>query len=300
VNAEPFARPAFLPPLTDLGPLRGAQVAMTGQRGVLGSLLAERLSAGGAQLACYAGDVNDAAAVASWCTTLRCSHFFHFAALVPVNLVEADPLQAYQTNVIGTFNVCRALARSHRDCWYFQCSTSHVYRASEGAEPLAETAATGPGTYYGVTKLAAERVVAELLGKLAMRWCTGRVFSYSHARQRPPYLVPSLRERILATPEGGRLTVQNPSSVRDIQDASHVIEAILWLARLGATGLVNIGSGRGWPVRELALALARQAGRHIEVSGEDRDAPGALVADTTRLQRILQDQGDGRGKGLAP
>jgi nucleoside-diphosphate-sugar epimerase len=293
VNAEPFARPAFLPPLADLGPLRGRQVAMTGQRGVLGSLLAERLAAGGAEVAGYAGDVNDVAALGDWLAGLRCSHFFHFAALVPVDLVEADPLQAYQTNVIGTFNACRALLRSRHDCWFFQCSSSHVYRATRGGEPLAENAPTEPGTYYGVTKLAAERVVAELLGKLGRPWCTGRVFSYTHARQRPPYLVPSLRERILATADGGTLAVQNPSSVRDIQDASHVIEAMLWLARLGATGLVNIGSGQGHSVRELALAVARQCGRRIEVSGEDRDPPAALVADTTRLRALLEGAGAG-------
>jgi UDP-glucose 4-epimerase len=283
----PFARPAFLPALPDLGALRSTSVAMTGHRGVLGSLLAGQLQAGGAQLATFGGDINDAAALAEWVATVRPTHFFHLAALVPVNLVEADPLQAYQTNVVGTFNACRAVARTQPGCWFFQCSTSHVYRATSDGQPLAEGAATGPGTYYGVTKLAAERVVAELLGKLGRPWCTGRVFSYSHARQRPPYLVPSLRERILATPEGGTLDVQNPSSVRDIQDASHIVEAILWLARAGATGIVNVGSGRGWSVRELALAIAAASGRHIEVTGVDRDAPAALVADTTRMRALI-------------
>jgi nucleoside-diphosphate-sugar epimerase len=290
---SPFARPGFLPELPDLGALRGAPVAMTGHRGVLGSLLAEQLQAGGARLATYAGDVNDAAALADWVADVRPGYFFHFAALVPVNIVEADPLQAYQTNVVGTFNACRAVVRTQPGCWFFQCSTSHVYCATGDGQPLAEDAPTGPGTYYGVTKLAAERVVTDLLGKLGRPWCIGRVFSYSHARQKPPYLVPSLRERILTTPEGGTLSVQNPSSVRDIQDASHVVEAILWLARGGAaagaaaTGIVNIGSGCGWSVRDIALAMARQAGRHIEVTGEDRDAPAALVADTTRLRALL-------------
>lgn len=293
MDPGPFTRPGFLPPLPDLGALRGARVAMTGHRGVLGGLLAERLVAGGAQLSTYAGDVNDASALADWVATVKPSHFFHFAALVPVNIVEADPLQAWQTNVVGTFNACRAVARSQPGCWFFQCSTSHVYRATADGQPLAEDAHTGPGTFYGVTKLAAEGVVASLLGKLGVPWCIGRVFSYSHARQKPPYLVPSLRERILAAPEGGKLSVQNPSSVRDIQDADHIVEAILWLARgcasadASATGVVNIGSGRGWSVREIALAIAAANGRHIEVTGEDRDAPAALVADTTRLRALL-------------
>jgi UDP-glucose 4-epimerase len=287
LGAGPFARPGYLPVLPDLGALRGARVAMTGHRGVLGGLLAERLVAGGALLSSFSGDVNDATALTEWVAEVKPNYFFHFAALVPVNLVEADPLQAYQTNVVGTFNACRAVARTQPGCWFFQCSTSHVYRPTPDGQPLAEDAPTGPGTYYGVTKLAAERVVSELLGKLGRPWCIGRVFSYSHLRQRPPYLVPSLRERILASPEGGTLEVQNPSSVRDIQDASHIVEAILWLARLGSTGIVNIGSGRGWSVRELALAVAAASGRHIEVTGVDRDTPAALVADTTRMRALL-------------
>jgi UDP-glucose 4-epimerase len=56
---------------------------------------------------------------------------------------------------------------------------------------------------------------------------------------------------------------------------------------------VNIGSGQGHSVRELALAVARQCGRRIEVSGEDRDPPAALVADTTRLRGLLEGMGAG-------
>jgi nucleoside-diphosphate-sugar epimerase len=286
VSGALAARPAFLPPLAGLGSLAGAQVALTGQRGVLGSLLAERLAAGGAQVCAYPGDVNDAGALTDWLAPLRARHVFHFAALVPVERVEADPLGAYQTNVIGTFNLCRAVILRQQPAWVFQCSTSHVYAPAAGNSPLPESAPTVPGTWYGVTKLAAERVAGELLGKAGMPACIGRVFSYTHARQQAPYLVPSLRARIAALPEGATLDVRNPSAVRDIQDATHVIDAILLLAQAGATGTVNIGTGTGRSVRELALALAADAGRRLTVSGDDHDT-GGLVADTTRLRQLL-------------
>jgi len=286
VSSVLAARPAFLPPLAGLGELAGAQVALTGQRGVLGSLLADRLAAGGAEVCGYPGDVNDAAALAAWLAPLRARHVFHLAALVPVERVEADPLGAYQTNVIGTFNVCRAVILRRRPAWLFQCSTSHVYAPGSAGAPLAESAPTAPATWYGTTKLAAERVAAELLGKAGIPVCTGRVFSYTHARQRPPYLVPSLRERIAALPEGGTLEVRNPSAVRDILDAAHVVDAILLLAMAGADGIVNIGSGTGRSVRELALAVAAEGGRHVGVAGRDVET-GGLVADTTRLRSLL-------------
>lgn len=295
MNGLLAARPDFLPPLPGLGSLAGAQVALTGQRGVLGSLLAERLAAGGAQVCGYAGDVNDAAALESWLAPLQARHVFHLAALVPIERVEADPLGAYQTNVIGTFNLCRAVILRRKPAWVFQCSTSHVYApgaGGAGGAPLAESSPVSPATWYGTTKLAAERTAAELLGKAGIPACMGRVFSYTHARQRPPYLVPSLRERIAALPEGGTLEVRNPSAVRDILDAAHVVDAMLLLAMAGAAGIVNIGSGSGRSVREIALALASEAGRHISVTGDDV-ATGGLVADTTRLRGLLALAGGG-------
>lgn len=282
-----FERPAFIPDPGDLRALRGGAIGLTGGHGVLGSILRERLVQLGIRVEGYAGDVNDAGSLASWFASHDFSHIFHFAALVPVNRVEENPLLAYQTNVIGTFNVCRQLVETQQDCWLFHCSSSHVYQPTAAPQPIVEGATTIPPTFYGETKLAAERLVAVLLGKLQRPHCIGRVFSFTHPRQSAPYLVPSLRERITPLRAGDTLEIQNPSSVRDIQDAEHVIDAILNLAQRRASGTVNIGTGAGRSVRDIALLVARALGKQISVTGVDRDAPGSLIADTTRLRSLL-------------
>jgi nucleoside-diphosphate-sugar epimerase len=266
---------------------RGGSLGLTGGRGVLGSLLLERLVQHGIRAEAYAGDVNDPAALAAWFAGQKFSHFFHFAALVPVGQVESDPLRAFATNVIGTFNICRQLALTQPDCWLFYCSSSHVYQPTGNPDPISEEDATVPASFYGETKLAAERVVAVLCGKLQRPYCIGRVFSFTHARQAAPYLVPNLRERIAALRDGATLEIQNPASVRDIQDAEHVIDAILALAERRAAGIINIGTGVGLTVREIALRVAGSLGRQITVIGVDRGAPSALIADTTRLRGLL-------------
>ncbi len=284
---DPFARAAFIAPFKDYGAFQGHCVGLTGARGLLGSLLAARLEAHGVAFAAYPGDVNDEATVAAWFEQQRCSHFLHFAAVVPVSRVDGDPVLAFQTNVIGSFNVCKHLVRTQRDCWLFHCSTSHVYQPTAEPTPIAEDAATSPTSYYGATKLAAERVIDTLMARLGVRYCIGRVFSYTHARQSAPYLVPSLRQRIAALAPGAALEIDNPSSVRDIQDGEQVVDVILQLARLGATGTVNIGTGAGSSVADIARALAHSLGHRITVTGVDRLSPGSLVADTTRLRRLL-------------
>jgi nucleoside-diphosphate-sugar epimerase len=88
-------------------------------------------------------------------------------------------------------------------------------------------------------------------------------------------------------PNGGTLDVMNPSAIRDILDAETVIDCIVQLAVRRATGVVNIGSGHGMSVQEIAQAVARQLGKTITVTGTDRDAAGSLIADTRRLQQLI-------------
>ena len=284
---SPFARPGFLTRPVDYGALAGHSIGLTGSRGVLGGILTARLQQHGVAVQAYPGNINDEAALGSWFGAHRFSQFFHFAAQVPVSQVEGNPLQAYQTNVIGTFNICRQLQLTQPDCWLFHCSSSHVYQAGATTARIDEQAPLQPQTYYGVTKLAAERVVQDLLGKLGARYCIGRVFSFSHRRQPEPYLVPTLRRRIAELADGATLTVVNPSAIRDMQDAETVIDSVLQLAARRASGIVNIGSGHGMSVREIALAVARQLGKTISVTGTDRDAASSLIADTRRLQELI-------------
>ena len=280
-------RASFVPEYTDYAALRGQTLGLTGARGVLGSILNERLERNGIAPAAYPGDVNDVHDLAGWFASHRFRYFFHLAALVPVGAVEGDPLLAFQTNVIGTFNVCKQLLETQTGCWLFHCSTSHVYQPTAAATPISEGAPKNPPTFYGATKLAAEQVVDTLMGKLGAPYCIGRVFSFTHSRQSPPYLVPSLRQNIAALRDGETLQIDNPSSVRDLQDAEQVIDAVLHLAQRGATGTVNIGTGVGRSVGEIALGVAQAMGKSIRLTGTDRGQPGSLIADVTRLRALL-------------
>ncbi len=287
-TVRPFSRAAFIPPFVDFAAFRGQSIGLTGQRGVLGGILLEQLSQHGIAVATFAGDINDQVAVLQWFSANRFTHCLHFAAVVPVALVERDPLLAYQTNVFGTFNVCKGLAATQPACWLFHSSSSHVYQPSDTAVGLAEDSPTVPRTFYGATKLAAEQTVNTLLTRLQLPYCIGRIFSFSHPRQQGDYLVPALQRNIQSLPAGAALEISNPSSVRDIQDAEYVIDCILQLARARATGTVNIGTGAGLSVREIAAAVARALGRtELSISGIDRDAPGSLIADTGRLKRLM-------------
>ena len=287
MSSSIFERPSFVAPFTDYSSFLGGCIGVTGARGILGRIAVDRLVSAGVSVESFAGDVNDERALEQWFRVHQFSHCFHFAAIVPVTRVESEPLRAYQTNAIGTFNVCKNIVLMQPECWLFHCSSSHIYQPTEASEAIVESAIPGPKTFYGETKLAAERIAEPLLKRLGADYCIGRVFSFSHASQREPYLIPSLAARIAKLGEGESLNVTNPSSVRDIQDAETVVDCILHLARLRAQGVVNIGTGIGLSVCEIATAVANSLGRKIDITGKDLDAPGALIADTARLRTIL-------------
>src|SRR4051812_48621371 len=132
-----FPRPAFVPEFSDYS--RFHNVGLTGGRGVLGSILRKRLADNDVTITCYEADLNDAAEVERWFSGRSFSHFFHFAAIVPVTRVEADPLHAFETNAIGTFTLVKHWIRTQtKESWFFHCSTSHVYAPARDQQNLTE------------------------------------------------------------------------------------------------------------------------------------------------------------------
>jgi nucleoside-diphosphate-sugar epimerase len=285
--AHILPRPAFVPEFVDYSAFAGQTVGITGQRGVLGGLLYERLRRFGVQVVAFPGDVNDEKLLTTWFSGYQFSHFFHFAAVVPVPLVEGNPVAAYRTNAIGSFNVCSHLALTQKKYWLFLASSSHVYKPTAPEAHITELSETEPQTFYGVTKLAGERLCVPLLQKMNVEYCVGRIFSFSHEKQQEPYLVPTLRKKISQLNNGDTLSVSNPSAVRDIQDADAIIDCVLHLAHKRSRGIINIGTGHGMSVKEIALLVARSQQKVITVDGVDIDAHGALVADTHKLRSIL-------------
>jgi nucleoside-diphosphate-sugar epimerase len=284
-----FPRPSFVPEFVDYSSFRSRPIGVTGQRGVLGGLLFERLQKAGAQVVGFPGDVNDEQGLAAWMDEHQFSHFFHFAAVVPVTSVEGNPVSAYRTNAVGSFNVTANVAQSQKDCWLFLASSSHVYKPVASGINIVETGTTDPQTFYGVTKLAGEQVCLPLLQKMQTEYCIGRIFSFTHAKQQEPYLVPTLQRKISQLQNGDTLNVSNPSAVRDIQDAETIIDCVLHLAQRRARGIVNIGTGQGMSVKEIVLAVAKSQGKVINVEGVDVDTQGALVADVNKLRSILSE-----------
>ena len=289
MRVQYFRQPLFIPVFDGYDCFENSHIGLTGHNGVLGGVLRSRLEDNGVRVSCYSGNVNDTQGMEKWFVRHKFTHFFHFAAVVPINVVDQNQLLAYETNVIGTFNVCKQIILTQRNTWLFLASTSHVYNPS--GENIPQKMRVGiseePKTFYGKSKLAAEKIAIPLLESSHINYCVGRIFSFSSHLQKEPYLVPSLRKKILEADDNSVVEIINPDSIRDIIDAETVIDCLLYLAARCAHGVLNVGSGEGMKIVEIARLIASLEKKEIVFSGVNVDRPDSLIADVEDLKSIV-------------
>ncbi len=162
------------------------------------------------------------------------------------------------------------------------------------AIPTAEDVAPRYSSAYGMTKLFQEQVAAMEADQLGIPVVTLRYFNVYGPRQSlsNPYTglivtlaLRLLRERTLVLYEGG-------TPVRDFVHVDDVVTANLAALTCDLPGAttINVGTGVGVGLTELAAELGRAFGREPRVELSDRFRVGdihAAVADASRLQAVL-------------
>ena len=283
-------QPDFIPEFVQWEGFEGSSIGITGQKGLLGGVLYKRISKSGISIKAYPGDILDNEKLESWFREKQFSHFLHFAAVVPLVEVEKDPLKAFEANAIGVFNIIKQIKKTQKGCWVFTTSSSHIYEPS-GISPilyLTENSKSDPSNFYGESKRVGELIAQYLLEELSISYCIGRLFSFTHYNQKEPYLVPTLIRKINMLKNGEILHLINPESVRDIIDIESVVDAILHLAVKKCKGVINIGSGKGLSVRQIAELLIKKFNRNLIITGVNKSEPDSLVSDVQKLRKTLQ------------
>ena len=195
---------------------------------------------------------------------LNCKDFklVHLAGITSPRYCEENKELAYDINVNGAVKLFNAAARSGCKEFIF-ISTSHVYKLSNNKDVYSTDCPTGPISYYGFTKLEAEKKLQQEFHNLEPK-CNlkiARVFSVLSNKLRPGFLLTSLVERIRTknfTP------IPNINNTRDFLWAEEVCEQILKLAKdSNAPQIINICSGKGSTIKEIAEEVFLEHGENI-------------------------------------
>jgi GDP-4-dehydro-6-deoxy-D-mannose reductase len=215
----------------------------------------------------------------------------HLAAVASVREAREDPGRAWMVNAAGTARLIEAMLATGINPVVLIVSTSEVYGNGPPRARL-ETDSPAPQSPYAASKLGQEIAALEAWRRSGLRVIIARPFIHTGPGQRPPYVVPSFIQRLLAVRAGeapSRVPTGNLEIVRDLLDVRDVVEAYLLLLTRGEPGeTYNVARGQGLTLGDLFHHVAQQIGVQAEPVPDPSlvrpaDIPH-LVGDASKLR----------------
>ena len=255
------------------------RIGLTGSTGSLGRIILKNNKK--IRFKCFKGDIRDRSAVFDWVKKNDFTKILHLAAIVPIKEVNRNTLKANQVNFNGTKNVVDACVEK-RVKWFFFSSTSHVYKSSK--KKISENDKKKPISYYGLTKLKAENYIIKKFQTAKINYCIGRIFSTTNKNQKKNYLVPDLKFKIRKSKK--KLILKNLNHYRDFISMEDISKIIFILSKRNFNGVLNLGSGKGIFLKDIAKLIAKKYKKKIDFS--DNKKTTYLVAKVNKLLKIYK------------
>jgi UDP-glucose 4-epimerase len=228
----------------------------------------------------------------------------HLAGSARVDESMARPALYYRNNVTNGLTLLDSLVRARVRCLVFSSSAA-VYGAPQES-PIQEEHPTRPTNCYGETKLAFERMLHWYRlsggpGFLALRYFNAagaaRDGLLGELHEPESHLIPNLLSASLTgqpvalfgddypTPDG--TCVRDYVHLEDLARAHRL--ALELLSRESRGEAVNLGSGRGYSVKEVIQAVQEVTGvgLKVEVHPRREGDPARLVASCEKAAALL-------------
>jgi UDP-glucose-4-epimerase GalE len=250
------------------------------------------------------GDIADRACVRNTITENRIDAIMDFAAFIFVGESMQEPAKYFANNVGGTAVLLDEAVRAGITRFVFS-STAAVY-GDPVATPIREDHPLNPVNAYGESKRMVERMLAWSAERQGLRYACLRYFNAAgadlagevgEAHDPETHLVPLAILAALGRAPALKLfgedyPTPDGTAVRDYIHASDLADAhVRALDHIAGGGnlIANLGSGRGYSVREVIAAVERIGERPVPLQRVGRrpgDAP-SLVADPSRAHALL-------------
>ena len=255
--------------------------AITGANGVLGRKLRKKLPY---KFYCFKGKIENYEKVNKWISSEKFDLLIHLAAIVPTTKVNKDIKKAKLVNVTGTKNLVKAVLKCNNPPrWFFYASTSHVYRVNLKNKKLSEISAIKPHSRYGKTKRQGEKIIEKNFKNKKIKFCIGRIFSFTDKKQKPPYVIPTLISKI-KTNKKKSLILKNLNHYRDFISTNEISKAIKILYQNKSFGIFNIGNEDKINLKKIAILLAKKYNKNI--SFEKDNSPTYLISNTDKIKKL--------------
>lgn len=250
------------------------------------------------------GELADGAKLQAVLREKQIEAVMHFAAFALVGESVERPDMYYRNNVVASLSLLNAMQAAGVRKIVFS-STTATYGAPERM-PIAETTPQLPINPYGFSKLVVERALDDYTTAFDWGFAALRYFNAAGAAEDgaigedhdpESHLIPivlqvALGQREAITIFGNDYPTPDGTCIRDYVHVDDLADAhLLALEKLtpGARLKLNLGTGRGYSVREVIEACREVTGRAIpEREGARRPGdPPELVADAALAGELL-------------
>jgi UDP-glucose-4-epimerase GalE len=284
----------------------GSHAALALKRKGYEAIIYDNLSTGYAVLAdgleLIVGDISDTGKLSA--ALRRVDAVMHFAAFAYVGESVTNPRKYFRNNVQDGLTLLNAVIDSPVRKFIFS-STCAVY-GTPAKVPITEEMPRLPVNPYGASKLTFEHALEAYGRAYGLRYVSFRYFNAAGADDHgkigelhdpETHLIPSAFQAIQGkraaldifgddypTPDG--TCIRDYIHVNDLAEA-HVL-GMEYLEKK-ASAVLNLGTGRGYSVREVISTIERVTGRKVPTRQAPRRAgdPAELVADPARAAKGL-------------
>tara|TARA_A100001011_G_scaffold172341_1_gene181150 strand:+ start:104 stop:892 length:789 start_codon:yes stop_codon:yes gene_type:complete len=255
------------------------KIGITGGSGLLGKLLIKKLKKKKINYSLFNKDIINKNHIKNWLFRNNdIEYIFHFAAYTSAEKSKINKKKAFNTNVLGTKNLLEVLKLKKKKRLLFFPSTSHVYKYS--SKPIKENFTLDPTSFYGTTKLLAEKKIIKNKCKY-FQYFIARIFSIFHDDQKRPFLYPSMKKKLKKI-KSNNVYIKGANNIRDFSNADRIIEIIIKIFEKKLTGVYNIGSGKGMTIKDFINKKIDEKKTII-----DYKKPNSLIANIKKLERKI-------------
>jgi UDP-glucose-4-epimerase GalE len=250
-------------------------------------------------------DLNDKPRLIETLRKHRIDTVMHFAAYAYVGESVEQPLTYYHNNVATTISVLEAMKEAGVERFVFS-STCATY-GNPDKVPITEDEKKAPVSPYGRSKLMVEQILADnMVGNKKFKFAALRYFNASGCamdgsigedHDPETHLIPVILQAILGlrpgiTVFGTDYPTPDGTNVRDYIHVDDLADAhIRAMERLkdGEPIYCNLGTGRGFSVKEIIATAEKVTGKKAPVTFGPRRAGDAiaLYADPSLAKKLL-------------
>jgi UDP-glucose 4-epimerase len=297
------------------------RILVTGGAGYIGSHTVKQLLAKGHSVTVYdnlsmghrqsvpaellvVGDLKDVDHLDHVMLANRIEAVIHFAASAYVGESVTNPSKYYVNNLLNSLNLLERV-RKH-DIKRFVFSSTCASYGIPLTIPITEAETQKPINPYGQTKLAFEKMLQDYakpygIGSVALRYfnASGCAADGTLGEDHSPetHLIPLVLQVALGKRShidifGTDYPTPDGTCIRDYIHVEDLAEAhLLAIEKLtvGEANAFNVGTGRGFSVREVIRTVEEVTGKPIAVkeAGRREGDPPSLVADAGRIRQTF-------------